>query len=122
MSKLDDFFDLIKDGTWHSLDKIAQDVGLVEEKLLDMVEFLSNQGLIRFNREARWIKISPKWRGIIFEEELVEAKPSIGTIIIPPEQSLSIQNVQISNETNGTLEFGISISKDVMKLAVTRIE
>lgn len=121
MSKLDDFFDTIKNGTWHSLDRLSQKLGLTKERLVDMAKFLSQLGLVKFDQEDRWVKISPRWRSIIFEEEGVEKKPAIGTIIIPPAQSLLIQNVKISNETEETIEFGISVGKEIMKLAVTRI-
>jgi len=122
LSKLDDFFDLIKDGTWHSLHELSEKLRIPPEKLADMTKFLSQQGLIQFREEAKMIKIDPKWRSLIYEEEREEVRPTIGTIIIPPTQSLTIQNVEISNETDRAIEFGLSVEKGLMKLAVTRIE
>lgn len=120
MSKLDDFFDMIKNGTWHNLDKLSQDLELTEEKLMEMAKFLSQLGFIKLGQEDTWVKISPKWRSVIFEED-IEERPIIGTIIVPPAQSLLIQNTKISNEIGETIEFSISIGRDLMKLAVTRI-
>jgi hypothetical protein len=122
LSSLDDLFDFIKNGERHGIRELSEKLRIPQDKMVDMSKFLSQKGLIEFNERDRWVRIQPKWRSILFEEEIEEAKPAIGTLIIPPRQTITIQKVQISNESDVAVELGISVEREILKLAITRME
>ena len=68
MSKLDEFLELLKDGTWHNLTSIAETLKLTQGKLEKTTETLAKQDLIRYNPEAKKVKISPEWIALLGEE------------------------------------------------------
>lgn len=69
MSKLDEFPELLKDGTWHNLTSIAETLKLTLDTLEKTAETLAKQDLIRHNPEAKKVKISPEWIALLAEEE-----------------------------------------------------
>jgi hypothetical protein len=42
------FFDVVRDGEWHSLDELADQLEVPVEKLVELSRFLSNQGMIQY--------------------------------------------------------------------------
>ena len=50
-----------------------------------------------------------------------EEKLVVGTIIVPPEGSITIQDLVIRNLTDVDLEFWVRVNEKLMELAVSRI-
>jgi hypothetical protein len=122
LSKLDDFLNLIKDGTWHSLTELSKELLLPTEQLAKISETLSEQGLIQYREEARLVRINPEWSPVISEadEEEVEHKPTVGTVIIPSQESVTIQNVRITNVTEKEVELWIKVCKKLTEIAISK--
>ena len=59
MSKLDEFLELLKDGTWHNLTSKVETLKLTLERLEKTAKTLAKQDLIRYDPEAKKVKISP---------------------------------------------------------------
>jgi len=124
LSKLDNFFNIIKDGTWHILTQLSKKLELPTEQLTKISEILSEQGLIQYQEEAGCVKANPEWKPILSEEEEKEKlahKPTTGTIIIPPEESVTIQNVRITNVTEKEVELWIKVCKKFTEIAISKI-
>ena len=124
LSKLDSFFNLIKDGEWHSLTQLSKELSLPNEQLTKISEILSEQGLIRYREEAGLVKFDLEWSSILSEdepEEKVEHKPTVGTFIIPSQGSVTIQNVQITNVTEKEVELWIKVRKEFTEIAISKI-
>ena len=123
MSKLDDFLNLIKDGTWHSLNQLSKELSLPNEQLAKISEILSEQGIIQYREEAGLIKVDLESSSIISEndpEEKIEHKPTVGTLIIPSQESVTIQNVRITNVTQKEVELWIRICKKLIEIAISK--
>jgi len=121
---VDDFLDKIKNGAWHSLIELSKILHIPVEQLMEISKSLSEQGLIKYEEKAKWIKIDPDWKTFISneeEKEIPEHKPTVGTVIIPSKKSLSIQNLQISNITDKDLELLLRICNKSLELAISRI-
>jgi len=126
-SKLDSFFNIIKDGTWHSLTQLSKKLFLPTEQLAKTSEILSEQGLIEYQEEAKLVKANLQWNFILFEddndddleEEKAEHKPTVGTVIVPSQESVTIQNVQITNVTEKEVELWIKVCKKSTKIAIS---
>jgi len=124
LSKLDSFFNLIKDGTWHSLTQLSKELSLPNEQLAKISEILSEEGLIQYREEAGLIKVDLESSSILSEndpEEKVEHKPTVGTLIIPSQESVTIQNVQITNVTEKEVELWIKVRKEFTEIAIGKI-
>jgi len=124
LSKLESFFNLIKDGEWHSLAQLSKELSLPNEQLAKISEILSEQGLIQYREEAGLVKFDLEWSFILSEnepEEKVEHKPTVGTFIIPSQESVTIQNVQITNVTEKEVELWIKAHKKFTEIAISKI-
>jgi len=124
LSKLDDFLDLIKDGAWHSLTQLSEKLSLPTEQLAKISETLSEQGLIQYREEARWVRINSEWSPLLSEannEEEAEHKPTVGTVIIPSQESVKIQNVRITNVTEKEVELWVRVCKKLMEIAISNV-
>jgi len=126
LSKLDDFLDFIKDGEWHSLTQLSKKLLLPTEQLAKISETLSEQGLIQYQEEARLVRINPEWSTVLSEaneeeaEHKVEHKPTVGTVIIPSQESVTIQNVRITNVTEKEVELWIRVCKKLTEIAISK--
>jgi hypothetical protein len=49
----DDFLSLIKDETWHSFTRLSKELLLPTEQLAKISEFLSEQGVMQYQEEAK---------------------------------------------------------------------
>jgi len=57
---------------------------------------------------------------LLLDEE-VEEKPAVGTIIVPPKGSVTIQDVVIRNLTDIDLEFCIRMNEKLKELAISKV-
>jgi len=123
LSKLDDFLDLIKDGAWHSLTQLSEELSLPTEQLAKISETLSEEGLIQYREETGWVRVNPEWSPLLSEadEEEAKHKPSVGTVIIPSQESVTIQNVRITNVTGKEIELWLRVCKKLTEIAISKI-
>jgi hypothetical protein len=63
------FFDVVRDGEWHSLDKLADQLEVPVEKLVELSRFLSNQGMIQYQGKTKIIRIKPEWKTLLPDEK-----------------------------------------------------
>jgi len=63
------FFTAIKDGTWHNINVLSQQLQLQTDKLTELSKFLHEQGVIKYEEKNNRIKIEPAWQAILPEEE-----------------------------------------------------
>jgi len=122
LSKLDDFLNLIKDGTWHSLTELSKELSLPTEQLAKISETLSEQGLLLYREETGWVRMNSEWSPLLSEagEEEAEHKPTVGTVIVPSQESVTIQNVRITNVTQKEVELWIRICKKLIEIAISK--
>lgn len=123
MTKQYEFLDSIKNGVWHSLTQLSKQLSLPLDQLDEISKLLHERGLITYKEEDRWVKINPEWE-LFFsgEEEQVNCKPAVGTVIIPPRESIRIQDVHITNVTSLDVELWIKVCKKLMELAISKID
>jgi hypothetical protein len=69
------FFDTIKDAAWHRLNKLADQLKVPVEKLMELSLFLSSQGIIQYQEETQRIRIKPEWK-ILFPDEKFKTTPN----------------------------------------------
>jgi hypothetical protein len=116
---IDRFFTLIKDGDWHGIDELPDELGLSMSKIMELTKFLSDHGLLRYDEKTRRIKIEPMWKLLLPEEyEPTEPKITLATFIIPPESSIEVQSTQIRNLSNVEIEVNLRINNKIREVAM----
>ena len=132
MNKLDQLLELIQNGTWHNLNQIAQTLNIPPEQLAKTAKTLTKQGILRYKPEAKQLKINPNWLFLTSQnknenkaEETTEEEqePAVATLVIPPQKTVTIQNLQITNATKEiSLELCIRILHEQTELAINKID
>ena len=115
--------ELLKDGKWHSLEEIAEKTEATPEKLEELLETLSEYQLIRYDKELKAAKLNLTWKKLEVEEKFKEEKEkmALGTIIIPREHTIIVQNTRISNLTKEELELEIKMDKKIKEIAIKKL-
>ena len=94
------------------------------EKLEELLKTLSEYQLIRYDREVKAAKLNLSWKKLEVEEktkERKEEKMALGTIIIPKEHTIIVQNTRISNLTEEELELEIKMDKKIKEIAIKKL-
>jgi biotin operon repressor len=116
---LEEFFTVIKDGTWHSIEELSDKLNLSSTRLMKLSNFLSQHGLLKYEEEDNKIRLEPKWRLLLPEEESpTEPKTTMATFIIPPDTSIDIQSTQIRNLSGVDLEVSLRIDNRIREVAI----
>jgi len=121
---LDRFFGIIKDGEWHSVEELSDELGLRTSRLTKLSKFLSGHGLLKYEEEDGKIRIKPMWKlllpehGELTERTHAESKTTLATFIIPPETTIDVQSTHISNISNVEVEVSLRIDNKIREVAI----
>ena len=58
-------FDTIKDGAWHSLNELADQIGAPIDRLVTYARSLSEQSIVKYEERTQRIRIEPDWKILI---------------------------------------------------------
>jgi hypothetical protein len=116
---IEELFDILKDSEWHDVYELADQIEIQTAKLIEFSQFLSEQGIIKYEDKTHRVKIEPEWRRLLpIESELAEPKTTVATLIIPPETSIDVQSTRISNLSKIELEVTLRISDKIREVAI----
>lgn len=115
---LDQFFAIIKNGTWHTMDELAESLELPTDKLTRLAEFLSEHGLVDYDDEAKRAKIRSIWKLLLPKDDSPEPKTTVATLVIPPKTSIMVQSTRISNLSNVELEIDLRVDDKIKEVAI----
>ena len=113
---------LIDDGEWHSLSDLAEKLKASPDEVIEMVKALSEYRVVEHEEEAEKVRLSSWVRNLPADVEVEEGKVALGSIILPPEGNITIQDTVISNFTDNDLELGIRIDKKLKELAISKVK
>jgi len=65
---IEKFFKILKDGEWHDLIDLSVQIEVQTNKLTELSQFLSKQGIIIYEEKAHRIKIEPEWQNLLPDE------------------------------------------------------
>lgn len=109
----------MKDGSWHTLDEMSQQLGIEASKLAEFSRFLYEHGLLKYDDKSNRIRIEPVWRLLLPEgDESPEPKTTIATFIIPSETSIDVQSTRLSNLGNVEVEVSLRIDTRIKEVAI----
>jgi len=125
-AKLEKLLNLLSDNVWHNIDEIAKTLEIPQDKLQQIIKFLTETDLIQHNSATNQIKLDQNWKTLIINQketnpETQQEASAVGTIIIPPQKTLIIQCTRITNLTDNSLELEIRINKKLNEIAINKI-
>jgi len=122
-TKLEKLLNLLSDNVWHNIDKTAKTLELPQNKFQQVITFLTGTDLIHHNPATNQIKLNQNWKTLLInKKETTPEAMAIGTIIIPPQKTLTIQCTRITNLTDNSLELEIRINKKLHEIAINKIK
>jgi hypothetical protein len=122
-TKLERLLNLLSDNVWHNTDQIASALEIPQDKLQQIVTFLAQSDLVEHNTATNQIKINQNWKALLTDQK--ETQPentALGTIIIPPNQTLVIQCTRITNSTDASLELEIRMDNRIREIVINKIK
>ena len=128
-AKLEQLLTLLSDNVWHNTDEMAKTLEIPQNKLQQVIKFLTETDLIHHNPATNQIKLNQNWKTLIInqkepnpETQTQPEQTAVGTIIIPPQKTLIIQCTRITNLTENSLELEIRINKKINEIAINKIK
>jgi len=130
-SKLDQLLNQLKNQKWHSPTLLATQLNIPQTTIEQILETLQAKNIIQINPQTKWIKLNPEYANILTEEEAAEEetapqlqphKPTLATVIIPPKQDITIQNLHLTNTTQQTLEIHIRTCQKQTQIAINKLD
>lgn len=127
LTNLEELLSILSDNVWHNIGETAKKLQISQGKFQQAITFLAEANLIQHNPVTKQIKLNQNWKTRLVSQE--ETKPKtetqttmVGTIIIPPQQTLVIQCTRITNLTDTRLELEIRINKNIREIAISKIK
>lgn len=124
-TRLERLLSLLSDNVWHNTEEVAEILEIQQNKLLQIIEFLTEADLVQYNPVTSQIKLNQNWKTLTINQKKINAEnqpeTAVGTIIIPPQKTLVIQCTRITNLTDNSLELEIRIDKKLREIAINRI-
>jgi len=130
-AKLEKLLTLLGDEKWHTQEEVVNALQIPKEKVQAITRFLAEADLIIRNEETNQIKLNQNLKTLIInqKERSKEAEAqtplentAVGTIIVPPQKTITIQNTHITNLTDKSLELEIRVDRELKEIAIGKIE
>lgn len=111
----------IDDGEWHTITEIAKELEWPIQKVLKLTKYLAQGRFIHHNEQAGKVKLQTWVKKLPRGEWIKPDKRSIGTIMIPPDGSITLQKTVIHNclETEIEADFMV-VDENLVELLVTK--
>jgi len=114
-----DILSIIEEEETYSLKQLAKKLELTKEQLEKILKDLSEHNLVEFNQQTGKVKLSP-WL-VDINREIENIKPATGTIIIPKNQEIKLQDIIIGNFTDTDLELNVRLKTKLKEIAICKI-
>lgn len=122
-AKLEKLLNILSDNVWHNTDQIASALEIPHDKLQQIITFLAQSDLIQHNSATNQIKINQNWKTLLTDQKEIQPEATaLGTIIIPPQQTLVIQCTRITNLTDASLELEIRMDNRIREIVINKVK
>lgn len=114
-----DILSVIEEEKTYDIKQLAKKLEIQMEQLEKILKDLSKYNLVEYNQQTGKVKISP-WL-INIDKEIEDLKPATGTIILPKNQEIKLQDVTIGNFTDEDLELNVKMKTKQKEIAICKI-
>jgi hypothetical protein len=113
----------IDDEEWHSLTQIAKDLKWPIKRLVEVAKYLAQGQFIHYDEQAGKVKLQPWVKKFPRGEWIKPGKRSTGTVIIPLDGSVTLQETVIYNGLEAEVEVNfIIIDEKLVELLISKSE
>jgi len=99
--------------------ELAKKLGVPMDQLEEILTDMMKKSVIEYNRQTGKVKLSP-WIARL-GKELENIKPATGTIILPRNQEIKLQDVVVGNFTSTDLELIVRLRTNRKEIAICTI-
>lgn len=111
----------IDDGQWHSLTEIAKELEWPMQRVVEVAKYLAQGRFIHYDEQAGNMKLQPWVRKYPRGEWTKPGKRSTGTVIIPPDGSVTLQGTVIHNSLDAEVEvYFMAVDEKLAELLITK--
>jgi len=114
-----DILAIIKEEETYNIKQLAKKLEIQLEQLEKIIKDLSEHELVEYNQQTGKVKMSPWLTNI--NKEIEGIKPATGTIILPKNQEIKLQDVTIGNFTDTDLELNMTLKAKQKEIAICKI-
>jgi len=114
-----DILAIIEEEEAYNIKQLAKKLEIQLEQLEKILEDLSEHNLVEYNQQTGKVKISPWLTNI--NKEIEGIKPATGTIILPKNREIKLQDVTIGNFTDTDLELNMKLRTRQKEIAICKI-
>lgn len=114
-----DILTVIEEGETCNIKQLAKKLEIKIEKLEEIFEDLSKHSLIEYNQQTGRVKIA-SWL-INLNKEIENIKPTTGTLILPKNQEIKLQDLTIGNFTETDLELNVKLKAKQKEIAICKM-
>ena len=114
-------FYTIDDGEWHTITEIAKELKWPIQRVIEVTKYLAQGRFIHHDEQAGKVKLQPWVKKLPHGEWINPGKRSIGTIMIPPDGSITLQKTLIHNCLEEEVEADFMIvDENLVELLITK--
>jgi predicted transcriptional regulator len=99
--------------------QLAKRLGISLQQLEKILRDLSKKNVLEYDAETGEIKL-PQWLSDL-DKEIEEIKPTVGTIVLPKNQEIKLQDMVIGNLTDMDLELNVTLTMRRKEIAICKI-
>ena len=114
-----DILAIIEEEEVYNVKQLAKKLEIRSEQLERILKDLSEHNLVEYNQQTGNVKMSPWLTNI--NKEIEGIKPATGTIILPKNQEVKLQDVTIGNFTGTDLELQVKLRTRQKEIAICDI-
>ncbi|MEA2089988.1 MAG: hypothetical protein U9O89_04435 [Thermoproteota archaeon] len=102
-----------------NIKQLTKKLEIPPEQLEKILKDLSDYNLVEYNQQSGKVKL-PSWL-LNINKEIKNIKPTTGTIILPKNQEIKIQDITLGNFTKNNLELNIRLKAKKKEIAICKI-
>lgn len=109
----------MEEGEKYKVKKLARRLQIPPKNLERILEDLSQHNLVEYDQKCGEVKLA-SWLAQI-NREMEDLKPAVGTIILPKNQKITLQDIAIGNYTELDLELNVRLDSKIKEIAISKI-
>ncbi len=114
-----DILAIIEEEEAYNIKQLAKKLEIPAEQLEKILKVLREHDLLEYDEQTGEVKL-PLWL-VNIEKEVESLKPATGTIILPKNQEITIQDVVIGNFTDKDLELNVRLKMKLKEIAICNV-
>ena len=124
LQTIDHFLTKLQDGAWHSLRTLSRNFNIPKNRLETLSALLAEPKIVEYNPAKSQVKIGNRWRKLLenTDTEGKRHKTAVGTVALPPNGTVTVQGVQMTNLLKKEIEINMRLDARIREIAISDVE